>query len=76
LPGYNLGLYYKNSSDAPTPAIDAFRRVTEIDPSDTDTGTFSDQTYAQLKTIFPKPSPHLSHALKLDRITPSRASLD
>ncbi len=32
---YNLGLYYKNSSDAGS-AIDAFRRVTEIDASDAD----------------------------------------
>src|SRR5712671_2081579 len=29
-PWYNLGLYYKNS-DSPQSAVDAFRRVTEID---------------------------------------------
>src|SRR3977135_1153567 len=33
---YSLGLYYKNS-DSPQAAIDAFRRVTEIDHNDPDT---------------------------------------
>jgi tetratricopeptide (TPR) repeat protein len=61
---YNLGLYYKNSSDA-SAAINAFLRVTEIDPSDADTWYFLGSTYAQLKQ-FPEAITAFEHALKLD----------
>ena len=45
---YNLGLYYKNSSDAGA-AVDAFRQVTEIDANDADAWYFLGSTYAQIK---------------------------
>ena len=61
---YNLGLFYKNSSDAGA-AVDAFRRVTEIDPADADTWYFLGSTYAQLKQ-FPEAIECFNHALKLD----------
>ena len=61
---YNLGLYYKNSADAGA-AVEAFRRVTEIDPNDADTWYFLGSTYAQLKQ-FPEAIAAFEHALKLD----------
>ncbi len=61
---YNLGLYYKNSSDAAS-AVDAFRHVTEIDPNDADTWYFLGSTYAQLKQ-FPEAIAAFEHALKID----------
>ncbi len=61
---YSLGLYYKNSSSAGL-AVDAFRRVTEIDPNDADTWYFLGSTYAQLKQ-FPEAIAAFEHALKLD----------
>src|SRR5258708_8815321 len=45
---YNLVLYYKNSADA-TAAVDAFRRVTEIDTNNPDTWYFIGSTYAHPK---------------------------
>ena len=36
---YSLGLLYKNTSDSQA-AVEAFRRVTEIDPNDPDTWYF------------------------------------
>ena len=46
-------------------AVDAFRRVTEIDPNDADTWYFLGSTYAQLKQ-FPEAIAAFEHALKLD----------
>jgi hypothetical protein len=46
-------------------AVDAFRRVTEIDPNDADTWYFLGSTCAQLKQ-FPEAIAAFEHALKLD----------
>src|SRR6266481_4526949 len=54
----------KNPNDAGA-AVDAFRRVTEIDPNDADTWYFLGSTYAQLKQ-FPEAIAAFEHALKLD----------
>ncbi len=62
---YNLGLYYKNSTN-PEAALDAFHRVTEIDPNDADAWYFLGSTYAQLKQ-FPEAIAAFEHALKIDR---------
>jgi tetratricopeptide (TPR) repeat protein len=61
---FNLGLLYKNS-DNPQGAVDAFRRVTEIDPNDADTWYFLGAAYAQQKQ-FPQAIDALQHALKLN----------
>src|SRR5208282_5981807 len=61
---YNLGLYYKNSSDAGA-AVEAFRRVIDLDGNDADTWYFLGSTYAQLKQ-FPEAINAFEHALRLD----------
>ena len=61
---FNLGLLYKNS-DNPQGAVDAFRRVTEIDPNDADTWYFLGASLAQLKQ-YPQAIEAFQHALKLN----------
>ncbi|MGA9904206.1 MAG: FG-GAP-like repeat-containing protein, partial [Terriglobales bacterium] len=61
---YNLGLYYKNSTDA-SAAVEAFRRVTEIDANDADAWYFLGSTYSQLKR-FPEAISSFEHALKIN----------
>ena len=45
---YNLGLLYKNSGDVEK-AIEAFRRVTEIDANDADTWYFLGSAHLQAR---------------------------
>jgi len=61
---YNLGLFYKNSSDTDK-AIAAFKHVTEIDPSDADTWYFLATVYAQGKQ-YPAAVEVFQHALQLN----------
>lgn len=61
---YNLGLLFKNSGDAQG-AVEAFRRVTEIDPNDADTWYFLGASYSQDKK-FPQAIEAFQHALKIN----------
>src|SRR5579884_1875036 len=61
---YALGMLEKNSSD-PQAAVDAFKRVIEIDDSDADTWYFLGTVYAQLKQ-FPQAIDAFEHAIKLN----------
>ncbi len=61
---YALGMLEKNSSD-PQAAVDAFKRVIEIDDSDADTWYFLGTAYSQLKQ-FPQAIDAFDHALKLN----------
>ncbi len=61
---YNLGLFYKNTSDTDA-AVDAFSRVIEIDPNDADTWYFLGTVYAQPKQ-YPQAIDAFEHALKLN----------
>ena len=61
---YNLGLLEKNSGNSQA-AIEAFRRVTEIDANDADTWYFLGASYAQNKQ-YPEAIDAFQHALKLN----------
>ena len=61
---YNLGLLYKNTSNAQA-AVDAFRRVTEIDPNDADTWYFLGSAYS-LTRQYPQAIDAFQHAIKLN----------
>ena len=61
---YSLGMLEKNSSDTQA-AVDAFRRVVELDDSDPDTWYFLGTVYSQLKK-FPQAIDAFEHALKLN----------
>src|SRR4051794_31738482 len=61
---YNLGLLYKNNTDSQA-AVDAFRKVTEIDANDADAWYFLGTANSQLKQ-FPQAIEALQHALKLN----------
>jgi len=61
---YNFGLLAKNS-DSPQAAIDAFKRVTEIDSNDADTWYFLGAAFAQVKQ-FAQAMDAFQHALKLN----------
>src|SRR6266568_6387228 len=61
---YALGMLEKNSSD-PQAAVEAFRRVIEIDDSDADTWYFLGTVYSQLRQ-FPQAIDAFEHALKLN----------
>ena len=59
---FSLGLLYKNS-DNPQGSVEAFRRVTEIDPNDADSWYFLGAALAQLKQ-YPQAIEAFQHALK------------
>src|SRR4029077_8402813 len=61
---YSLGLLAKNTGDAQA-AIDAFKRVTEIDPNDADTWYFLGTTYVQAKAFAPAIEA-FQHALQIN----------
>jgi tetratricopeptide (TPR) repeat protein len=61
---FNLGLLYKNS-DNPQGAVQAFRRVTEIDANDADSWYFLGAALAQIKQ-HPAAIDAFQHALKLN----------
>jgi len=61
---YGLGMLEKNSSD-PQAAVDAFKRVIEIDDADADTWYFLGTVYAQLRQ-YPQAIDAFEHALKLN----------
>ena len=61
---YNLGMLEKNSANAQA-AVDAFRRVTGIDPNDADTWYFLGASYAQNKQ-YPEAIDAFQSALKLN----------
>jgi Tfp pilus assembly protein PilF len=63
---FSLGLLYKNS-DNPQGSVAAFRRVTEIDPSDADSWYFLGAALAQVKQ-YPQAIDAFQHALKLNRL--------
>jgi tetratricopeptide (TPR) repeat protein len=61
---FSLGLLYKNS-DNPQGSVDAFRRVTEIDPTDADSWYFLGAATAQLRQ-YPQAIEAFQHALKVN----------
>jgi len=61
---FSLGLLYKNS-DNPQGSVNAFRRVTEIDPNDADSWYFHGAASAQLKQ-YPQAIDAFQHALKVN----------